>query len=108
MALQKGFTPSQFRDAFLGTVGFQQISVTPPSTSNGAFTKLSAQAVVGGFAPGDIVFAWLNTPVSGVIVDAQVTAVNTVELFFFNESGSTYNPGAGQLVNLIGLRAKTA
>ena len=107
MALTRGFSPAQFRGAFLGVVG--PVAVTPSFTSvtSGTFAK-SAGLSCPGAQVGDIVLViGLATSVAGVTFDGQVSAANTIELDVFNISGSAYTNTTLPVTVLL-LRAKTA
>lgn len=106
MALIRGFSPAQFRDAFLGVVGPFQVTADIPSAAAGANSTV---AVTGtALAVGDIVISVQPTTlVAGVTYDANVTANGTVSLVMHNGSGGAVDP-ASQVYTIIALRPKTA
>lgn len=108
MALTRGFTPAQFRDAFLGTIGPVPVSVTIASTAAGASSTVNA--TVPGVLPGDIVFVIpAVNPTNGCIIDASVISANTVTVYTaVATGGATYNPAGAQILTFFALRVKTA
>lgn len=107
MALTRGFTPAQFRDAFLGVVGPVPVTATIASTAAGASSTINV--TVPGVQPGDIIFVIpAVNPGNGGIIDGTVISANTVTLYTaVATGGATYNPGA-QVLTFFALRAKTA
>jgi hypothetical protein len=104
MALSRGFSPAQFRDAFLGTVGNTVVNVAVPSISAGATAHITGVAVPG-VAVNDIVFVQPVTPVPGLILDAQPTAAGTIEV---NAVATAAFSSATVPCYLLALRPKTA
>lgn len=106
MALIRGFTPAQFRDAFLGVVGPLQVTADIPSAAAGANSTV---AVTGtALAVGDIVIGIQPTTlVAGVSYDATVTANGTLSIVMHNGTGGAVDP-ASQVYTIIALRPKLA
>lgn len=107
MTLSRGFSPDQFRSAFLGTVGPQGIVPSFTAIASGSFAKSSGLAMPGAQVGDILLVSGLATPVAGVTFDAQVTAANTIEIDVFNISGSAYT-NTTLPVTIVGLRPRTA
>jgi len=110
MALTRGFSPSQFRDKILGSIGPIPVNATIPSTAAGANGKVTiAVSATLGLVVGDILFVIPQGAalVDGVDVEAVVLTSTSVSLVAHNGSGSIYNPGAANFV-LVGFRFNQA
>lgn len=110
MALTRAFSPAQFRDATLGTLGPAPVAATIPSTAAGANGEVS-NLTMAGVQVGDVLFvlSYSNgtTWAAGVDIEAVATAANTIALVAHNGSGAAFNPGAQTYV-VAGFRFKTA
>lgn len=110
MALIRGFSPAQFRDAVIGSLGPYPVTATIPSTATGANgTVAAAVPASAGFQVGDILFVIPAGAalVAGVDVEAVVTSTTAISLVAHNGSGGAYNPGSATYT-LVGFRFKTA
>lgn len=107
MALSRGFSPAQFRDAFIGTFGPVTVTATIPSTAT--LTNSTVAVTVAGLQPNDMVFVLPqgSALVAGVQVDGICTAANTLSLVANNGSAGTYNPGSQSFI-IMALRPKLA
>lgn len=107
MALQRGFSQSQYRDTFLGSVGPFLVTATIPSTAAAAVGGVQVTIPTGsGFQPGDILFV-VSPVVSRVSVEAQVDDATHISFIAENGSAGAFNPGS-VAYTLIGLRPKLA
>lgn len=110
MALSRGFSPAQFRDAVLGTLGPYPVTATIPSTASGANGTVAVTVPASaGFQVGDILFVLPSGGglVAGVDIEATVTSATAISLVAHNGSGGAFNPGS-QTYTLVGFRFKTA
>ena len=110
MALTRGFSPSQFRDKLLGSIGPVPVTATIPSTAAGANGKVDVVVPATlGLAVGDILFVIPQGAalVSGVDVEAIVLSSTSVSLVAHNGSLGAFNPGAATYV-LVGFRFNQA
>ena len=79
-----GLKKRQFQNVF-PFIACQQFTVDPASTATGAQT--STTVTVPGASVGCLAFAALGVSQAGLMVQAYVSAANTVTLTFFNLSG---------------------
>ncbi len=110
MALTRGFSPSQFRDKILGSIGPVPVSATIPSTAAGANGTVAVTVPASlGLLPGDILFVIPSGGglVAGVDIEATVVSATSVSLVAHNGTGSAFNPGA-QTYTLVGFRFNQA
>lgn len=109
MTISRGFSPTQFREITLGTLGPFTVNATIPSTAAGANGTVAVTAAGLGLQPGDILFVLPQGAalVAGVDIEATVTAANVFSLVAHNGSGGAFNPGAANYT-IIGFRFKTA
>lgn len=109
MALTRGYSPAQFRDAVLGTIGPFTVNATIPSIATGANGTVAVTAAGLGLLPGDVLFVIPQGAalVAGVDIEAIVTAANVFSLVAHNGSAGAFNPGAANYT-IVGLRFKTA
>ena len=110
MALTRGFSPSQFRDKILGSVGPIPVTATIPSTAAGANGKITVAVPAGlGLQVGDVLFVIPQGAalVDGVDVEAVVLTSTSVSLVAHNGSTGAYNPGSATYV-LVGFRFNQA
>ncbi len=97
----------------LQTVGVAQSAYNPPSLTNNT-GNTSGNITVNGAAFGDAVLVTAPYSQAGVIVNAYVSAANTVNIRVFNASGGTLDLANGnwgvQVVRYVaaGLPARTA
>lgn len=110
MALTRGYSPSQFRDKILGSIGPVPVTATIPSTAAGANGTVAVTVPATlGLAVGDIIFVIPQGAalVAGVDVEATVMSPTSVSLVAHNGSLGAYNPGAATFV-LVGFRFNQA
>lgn len=107
MALTRGVSPAQFRDAVVATIGPFQVTATIPSTAAGAVGGVQVAQPSGiSLQPGDVLE--VLTPVtSRVSVLAQVDDSSHLSLTAANGSAATFNPGS-IVYTIVGFRFKTA
>lgn len=107
MALIRGFSPAQFRDAVLGSVGPFQVTATIASVAAGAVGGVQVALPVGlGLQVGDVLQV-VSPVASRVRVDAQVDDATHISLIAANGSAGAFNPGA-IVYTIVGFRFKTA
>jgi hypothetical protein len=110
VALQRGYSPSQFRDKILGSIGPFQVTGTIPSTAAGAtgFVSITVPSTLG-LLPGDqlTVIATGGGLIAGVDLAGQVVSSTTVAIIASNGTGGSYNPGS-QVFTLVGFRFNQA
>ena len=80
-----------------GNIGWLSASTTwdPPSIANGASTATTL--TVGGAALGDAVVASFSNALGGLVLGAQVSAANAVEVRLINNSGGAVDLASGTL-----------
>ena len=107
MALQRGFSPGQFRDNALGTVGPFTVTATIPSTTSGSVGTIAVTipATLGLLAGDDL--AVISPVTASVPIQVTVTSNVALQLSVCNTSGSTFNPGS-VTYTLAGVRYNTA
>jgi len=98
------FNRRQFQDLF-DVVASVTATVDPASLADGA--GASTDVTVTGAALGDFVMAAPKVDVVDLIVDARVTAANTVTIRVQNESGSGANL-ASSTWNILVIRPASA
>lgn len=107
MALTRGVSPAQFRDAVVATIGPFQVTATIPSTAAGAVDGVQVSQPAGiSLQPGDELFV-LSPVTSRVSVDAQVDDSTHLSLTALNGSAAAFNPGS-VAYTIVGFRFKTA
>lgn len=110
MALNRGFTPAQFRDTFLGSVGPFTVAGTPASTATGVTNTFSLTVPAAlGLQVNDIVtiLPQGTALVAGVDLQGTVISATSIAVTTSNGSAGTYNPGASSFI-VVGLRPKLA
>jgi len=110
MALTRGFSPSQFRNKILGSIGPFPVTAAIPSTAAGANGTVAVTIPAGlGLAIGDILFVIPQgvALVAGVDVEAIVTSPTTISLVAHNGSAGAFNPGAATYT-IVGFRFNQA
>lgn len=110
MALTRGYSPSQFRNKILGSIGPVPVAATIPSTAAGGNGAVTVTVAAGlGLQVGDILFVIPQGAalVAGVDIEATVLTSTTISLVAHNGSGGAFNPGAATYV-LIGFRFNQA
>jgi hypothetical protein len=97
-----GLKKRQFQATF-PFVAVQQFTVDPASTGTGAQTTTTV--TVKGAAVGHLAFASLGVSQANLLVQAFVSAADTVTLVFFNLSGGSIDL-ASSTVNVIVLQPR--
>lgn len=107
MALTRGFSSAQFRDAVLGSLGPFQVTATIPSTAAGAVGGVQVALPTGlGLQPGDVLLV-VSPVTSRVSVEIQVDDATHLSLIASNGSAAAFNPGSA-VYTVVGFRFKTA
>lgn len=84
---------------FIGKRTVVDVTSDPPSLIAGA--AASASVTVPGAELGDFAMASFDPPDAAISISAQVTAANTVTVWFVNLSAGTVDPASGTLRVLV-------
>lgn len=79
----------------LGRVSQNSATTNPPSLTTGQRTKVNVPAP--GSKPGDFAYAAFDQPNEDVILIAQVTAADTITVWFYNIGPGTVDLAEGRL-----------